>query len=161
MKRLFTNGLVAVLIAVLVSACGGTATSSGPGATTGAEGVAGLIAQLRAGGTTIDERGTFAPDPLPGRGVLLCLGTEPVRVYEFNSTAERAAVASRIQPDDPSRIGTAIVEWSGRPRFWQRDRILVLYLGESAPTEALLNAALGPPFAKGTGRAPLQVRDCA
>jgi hypothetical protein len=47
-------------------------------------------------------------------------------------------VASRIKPDDPSNLGTSIVEWAGRPRFWQRDRILVMYLGESAATEALL-----------------------
>jgi hypothetical protein len=57
-------------------------------------------------------------------------------------------------------VGTAIVEWAGRPRFWQGNRILVLYLGESAATEALLTSVLGPPFAEGPGRAPLQVRDC-
>jgi hypothetical protein len=81
-------------------------------------------------------------------------------VYEFASAGERAAVASRIDPVDPSNLGTSIVEWDGRPRFWQGDRILVLYLGESAATHALLTSILGPPFAEGPGRAPLQASDC-
>jgi hypothetical protein len=126
----------------------------------GPDGVAGLVAQIRAASAVVTEAGAFSADPLSGRGVLLCLGDEPVRVYEFASAAERAAVASRIDPYDPSNVGTAIVEWAGRPRFWQGDRILVLYLGERAATDKFLTSVLGPPFVKGPGRAPLQARDC-
>jgi hypothetical protein len=153
--------LIAVVVALVATACQGNSTSGSPSPSLGADGVVGLVAQIRAAGAVVAEAGAFSTDPLSGRGVLLCLGNEPVRVYEFTSAAERAAVASRIKPDDPSNLGTSIVEWAGRPRFWQRDRILVLYLGESAATEALLTSVLGPPFAKGPGRAPLQARDCA
>jgi hypothetical protein len=153
--------LIACVVALVATACQGNSTSGSPSPSAGPDGVAGLVARIRAAGAVVTEAEAFSTDPLSGRGVLLCLGDEPVRVYEFASAAERGAVASRIDPDDPSNVGTAIVEWAGRPRFWQGDRILVLYLGESAATEALLASVLGPPFAEGPGRAPLQARDCA
>jgi hypothetical protein len=153
--------LIAVVVGLVATACQGNSTSVSPSPSVGPDGVAGLVARIRSAGVVVTEAGGFSTDPLSGRGVLLCLGNEPVRVYEFTSAAKRAAVASRIKPDDPSNLGTVIVEWAGRPRFWQGDRVLVLYLDESAATEALLTSVLGPPFAKGPGRAPLQARNCA
>lgn len=47
--------------------------------------------------------------------------------------------------------GTSIVDWTGSPRFWQHDRLILLYLGGDAGTETLLTTALGPPFARGVG----------
>lgn len=153
--------LMKVAVSALVGAtCQGVSPDGSPSRSPLSDGFQGLVAQLRAAGAPVTETGAFAPSPLSGRGVLLCLAGEPVRVYEFASAAERSAVASRIKPDDPSKIGTSVVDWAGRPRFWQRDRILVLYLGENTATEALLTSALGPPFAKGPGGAPLQVKDC-
>jgi hypothetical protein len=94
---------------------------------------------------------TFTADPLPGQGVVLCVGKEAVQLYVFASIRDRIDAASRIDPKDPWHIGTAIVEWIGRPRFWQRDRLLVLYLGEDAATDSVLRTVLGPPFASGQG----------
>lgn len=152
--------LVASLV-VLVAACqaGGTGGSQAP--SPGAEGVEGLIADLSGAGASVKNSGRFSPDPLSGQGVLLCVGGESVRVYVFGSAAELSQVASRIKPSDPSNIGTSIVEWMGTPRFWQRDRVLVLYLGQNPTTETLLRSALGEPFARGAaGRPPLRDDSC-
>lgn len=45
------------------------------------------------------------------------VGAEEVRVYLFATDEEADAAAARIDPDDPSNVGDAIVEWAGTPRF--------------------------------------------
>lgn len=156
MKILLIAGLI-----VLVAACQPSGTGGRGSPSPGTEGVEALVGDLSAAGASVNDGGTFSPDPLSGQGVLLCVGGEPVRVYVFGSPAERSQVASRIKPSDPSNIGTSIVEWMGTPRFWQRDRVLVLYLGQNPATETLLSSLLGEPFAKGrAGRAPLRGDSC-
>jgi hypothetical protein len=93
----------------------------------------------------------------------VCVGTEAVQVYVLKDHEAVRAAASMIDPDDPSKIGTSIVDWAGRPRFWLRDRILVLYIGDDAATDAALRTLLGEPFAEapGPGRPPLPAPDCA
>lgn len=56
---------------------------------------------------------------------------------------ERAAVSSMIDSDHPSNVGTAIVEWDGWPQFWQRDRIIFLYLGRDETTIRAADGAHG------------------
>jgi hypothetical protein len=150
---------IAVIAVLLVTAC--QSALPGSPAPSRLEGIEGLMADLSAAGATVRPAGTFAADPLPGTGTLLCVGKEPVRVYSYPSSDDRAQVAARIDPRDPSKVGTAIVEWTGRPRFWQRDRVLVLYLGSDAAAEGLLTNVLGPPFARGAGRlGGVPTRDC-
>lgn len=110
-----------------------------------------LIAELTAAGVAADQAETFATDPVGGTGTLICIGTEEVRTYVFDDEAAATEVASKIDPVDPSNLGNAIVEWAGRPRFWRRGPMLVLYLGEDQPTEDLVTNVLGPPFAVGAG----------
>lgn len=115
-----------------------------------------LIAELEASGATAEQVETFSSDPLGGDGLLVCVGAEEVWVYLFPSNGDAGAAAARIDPDDPSNLGSAMVAWSGRPRFWHRGPILVLYLGEDPATEGILASVLGTPFASGTesGRGP-------
>ena len=97
----------------------------------------------------------FAGDPFDAQGGLMCVGSEPVQLYVFGSVRAREEAAQRIDPNNPSDMGTAMIEWNGRPRLWQRDRMMIVYLGEDAATEALLRSVLGEPFASGQGRPPL------
>lgn len=55
-----------------------------------------------------------------------------------------------IDPEDPTYVGEAIIEWIGYPRFWERDRIVV-HVGTEEETEGLLTSILGRPFARGDG----------
>jgi hypothetical protein len=140
---------------LVVAACASASPGATHGPTEGPGGVQGLTADLERAGAVVKPGSQFAGDPMPASGVLVCISGEPVRVYVFDSAQQRLQVSSTIDRNDPSKVGTAIVEWMGTPRFWQRDRILVLYLGSKADTENLLTSVLGPPFARGPGRPPM------
>ena len=118
-----------------------------------------LIAELAEAGSEAEPSEAFATNPLGGKGHLICVGAEEIRVYLFESTEEASAAAGRIDPDDPSNLGDAMVAWAGNPRFWHRGSILVLYLGEDRDTENLLTEVLGVPFARGSGRDPVEPPD--
>ena len=145
--------LCALVLCAVVIGCrpGADEPSHQPSPTSSPDGPETLIADLLAAGATARLGATFTADPLPGKGVVLCVGKEAVQLYVFPSIRDRIDAASRIDPKDPWNVGTAIVEWIGRPRFWQRDRLLVLYLGEDATTDNLLRIVLGQPFASGEG----------
>jgi len=103
-------------------------------------------------GTEVGLVGVVDGRPLTTTQVIVCANHENVRVFEFANDAMRAMAAARIDPDDPSHIGGDIYDWSGMPRFWQRDRVLVLYVGTDEPTIAMLTILLGEPFSQGRGR---------
>lgn len=147
MKRL------SILLLSFAIACSGTGEVSTTGA---AQPLPGedpdrLVAELNEAGVSTEQVDTFATDPVGGSGTLLCAGGEEVRVYLFNDEEAATEVAIRIDPADPSNLGNAIIEWVGRPQFWQRGPMLVLYLGEDVATEDLLTEKLGPSFAQGAG----------
>lgn len=124
-----------------------------PGPTDGPEK---LVLDLEAAGAKASIGGLFAGDPFSNaQGGLMCVGSEPVQLYVFGSELARQQAAQRVDPANPSNMGTTMVDWNGRPRMWQRDRMIIVYLGEDAPTEALLRGVLGEPFASGQGRPPL------
>lgn len=110
-----------------------------------------FISDLNTAGAEAEQVESFSSDPLGGKGLLVCVGGEEVRLYLFDGEQAAATAANRIDPDDPSHVGTAIVEWAGNPRFWHRGPILVLYLGADQVTEDLLIEVLGTPFARGPG----------
>lgn len=150
-----------MLVVCLVAAgCASASPGASPSPTEGLGGVEGLTADLQRAGAVLEPASQFAGDPLPASGFLICVSGEPVRVYVFNSDQQRQQVSSTIDRNDPSKVGTSIVEWMGTPRLWQRDRILVLYLGTKADTEVLLTSVLGPPFARGQGRPPMIADTC-
>ena len=173
--------VLAALLLVSLAGCAPSATPSatptvGPGAsptpprvifgtpvpTTG-DGAEALVADLVAGGATAKLGSFFLAEPLRGEGILVCIGTEAVQVYVQRDHEAALAVASTIDPQDPSKIGTSIVNWTGRPRFWLRDRIIVLYVGTDAATDTALRTLLGRPFAEARqpGAPPLPAPDCA
>lgn len=120
---------------------------SGPG------GLDALVDDLAAAtGVEVGLVGVVDGRPLTTTQVIVCANHENVRVFEFATDAMRAMAAARIDPDDPSHIGGDIYDWSGMPRFWQRDRVLVLYVGTDEPTIAMLTMLLGEPFSQGRGR---------
>ena len=177
MKRI-TVSLLLVLVAV--SACGpapASPASSAPTPTppaaaatatetpipTAADGAESLVADLVAAGTAAELGSNFLADPLRGEGRLVCIGTEAVQVYVQKDHEAALAVAATIDKNDPTRVGTSVVTWSGTPRFWLRDRIIVLYVGADAATETALRSLLGQPFAESReqGFQPLPSPECA
>ena len=118
--------VVASLLLVALSACSPSATpaptaSAGPSATgspqpvssdgpvaTPGDGAEALVDDLLAGGAAARLGSNFLAEPLPGVGVLVCVGAEAVQVYVLRDHESALEAASRIDRDDPSKIGTAI-----------------------------------------------------
>lgn len=126
---------------------------------TAATGLKELVADLNARGASAKIGSAFLAEPLGGQGMSVCVGDETLQTYEMIDHEAALATSVKIDRDDPSKVGNAIVEWSGQPRFWLRDRIIVLYLGDDAATDTLLRNLLGPPFAEsrepGPGMLPM------
>ena len=128
-------------------------TATPPAASpTARQGVIGLVEDLSDAGVEATAADAFDGEPLAFEQVIVCAGGEDIRVFAYATEQERAATSARIDPRDPTNIGTAIVEWDGWPKFWQRDRIIVLYLGRDADTIELLTQLMGEPFAQGVSR---------
>jgi len=143
---------VLIPLVLVITACGSSPSVSAMPSGAAADGLEALVADLEAAGAQVALVGSFDPTPISRRAALVCASGQKIRVYIYGSQQERAVAASSIDPNDPSHVGRAIIEWRGNPRFWQRDRMIVLYLGKDQATEMLLSSILGPPFASGPGR---------
>lgn len=74
--------MMVAVIALVAATCQGVSPDGSPSRSTVSDGLQSLVTQLRAAGAPVTEAGAFTPNPLSGRGVLLCIADEPVRVYE-------------------------------------------------------------------------------
>lgn len=126
-----------------------------------ADGLEGLVADLEAEGVKVTVGETFNAEPLAVEGVNVCVGPEELKVYVYGTEAQRLSVSRAIDPNDATNIGTSIVEWDGAPKFWARDRILVLYLGRDALTTNLLIGVLGNAISHGQDRPQRLPGTCA
>jgi len=119
-----------------------------------------LLREMRDAGLDVKVDSRFTATPLAASGVALCFMGQIVQVFEYDTQAEAESAVASIDPDDPSHVGGSDVEWIGDPKFWQGDRVIVLYVGADAVTEDALDALLGEPFASGRGRGFSEERDC-
>lgn len=101
----------------------------------------------------------FATNPVGGEGRIVCVDGEVVRLYVFASGHDRAAAEAAIDPNDPSHVGSAIVEWIGQPRFWSVSHALVSYSGASEGLVSDLREGFGAPFATAQG-SPVPRESC-
>lgn len=74
--------------------------------------------------------------------------------FEVGSTRAMRGVAEQPVSHVASAPTTIPPHGAGNPKFWQRGRILVLYLGNDPAVEGDINTVLGQPFARGQGLAP-------
>jgi hypothetical protein len=115
-------------------------------------GPAGLVDDLVDAGAEATVSDSFDGTPLANEALVVCVNRQDVRVFVYASEQERAAASAQIDPSDPSHVGLSIIEWDGWPKLWQRDRIIVQYLGSDPDTIELLTELLGDPFAVGLQR---------
>ena len=118
----------------------------------GQQGAFDLMGALREAVAGIKAAGEV-PQPLfsvPGQRYQM--DGEELQVYEYTDEAAAQTDAQRISPDGFT-IGTTTVDWLDTPHFFQRDRYLVLYLGQNPIILSLLESILGPQIAGGTGNA--------
>lgn len=70
-----------------------------------------------------------------------------MQAFEYPSEAEARADAAQVAPDGSS-VGASRPMWVASPHFFQRDRLIVLYVGEDQTVLKALEGALGPAFAE-------------
>lgn len=120
-----------------------------------------LITALQSHGTTIQQVGAVQQPFFHTQGTRLCISgaqinpATQVQVYAYNDagTAEMdvhqisrngATVVQRL-PNGNSAMTSS--NWIAPPHFFQRDRVVVLYLGSNQALLELLSEALGPQIA--------------
>ena len=105
-----------------------------------------LVDNLRATGATVDPAGTVTQPFFDPQGQLLTVNGADVQVFEFASTEEAATAASTVSTDGSS-IGTSIITWVAPPLFYQRGKLIAIYVGSDSGVINTLNGAIGSQFA--------------
>jgi hypothetical protein len=138
---LLSIGLIAVLAAVLRVGAADPPTANQP-----VTDRARLIASLRAAGAPVEQAGGADQPFLSVKGVTIKVHGADVQVFQYRNPADTEAQAAAISPDGGT-VGTTKIHWVGRPHFYKKERVLVLYVGDDAKVLKALEAVLGPQFA--------------
>jgi hypothetical protein len=107
-----------------------------------------LVADLQAVGLAATLGRDQDAGLLGGVATVVCVGDESVSVYTFEDAGAALQAAATVNKRDPWNVGNAVVEWIGPPRFWMRDRVIVLYVGAEPAVDSALRTILGRPFAE-------------
>ncbi len=138
-----------LVIALLVSGCGGNAsTAISPTSTTESQAVedqASLIAALQASGATVEVGEPITQAFFTPEGNIIKVNGADVQVFEYESSEAMENEASQVAPDGGS-IGTSMVDWIDTPHFYKAGRIIVLYVGSDEAILDILQKVLGPQF---------------
>ena len=118
--------------------------------------VAGLVRALGRQNVTVVSRGRAPLDAFPFLSVpatRLTVNGDDVHVFEYPTADGATRDAAKISPAG-SPIGSSQIAWIAPPRFYRRDRLLVLYAGTNQDIVHALEAVMGPPFAGLRANAP-------
>jgi hypothetical protein len=128
------------------------AAASGAQSGTGPTDLAALTAALDTGAASAGPKttptGAIDQPFIPVQGQGLSLGDQDIQVYQLADTATASALAAAVSKDGKT-IGTTTVDWVGQPHWYRSGKLVVLYVGDDAATQARLALVLGPPFAGG------------
>lgn len=108
-----------------------------------------LVRALTREGATVAEHGRAPRDAFPffsPRATRLSVAGDDVHVFQYPTADEAMREAAHVSPAG-SPIATTQVTWMSPPRFYRRDRLIVLYVGTDQAVARALEAVLGQPFA--------------
>ncbi|MCI0395951.1 MAG: hypothetical protein L0322_13575, partial [Chloroflexi bacterium] len=100
-----------------------------------------LLEALEKAGATVELTGEVNQPFFAVSGRNIQVNGLDVQVFEYPSEAEAEADAALISSDG-FEIGTTIVEWIGTPHFYQRGKVIVLFVGDDADLLSLLDNVL-------------------
>ena len=138
---------LSIMLLVVIGAAG-CQTPVAPG---GATMMDTLVASLRQEGAKVERMETLPRSAYPffsTQAVRLQVNGLDVQVFEFTSAAESEANARGIAATG-TPIGATQITWVDTPHFYQRDRIIVLYVGRASLLTQLLEKVLDPPIING------------
>ena len=111
----------------------------------------GLVGDLRKQGVTVSTAGNEPRDSFPFFSVQakrLRVNGDDVHVFEYTTEAIATGEASTVSPAG-TPIGTTQATWISPPRFYKRDRFILLYVGTDTAVVRALEAVFGNRFAGG------------
>lgn len=111
----------------------------------------GLVGDLRHQGVTVSSGGNEPRESFPFFSVQakrLRINGDDAYVFEYTTDAVATSEASTVSPSG-TPIGTTQTTWISAPRFYKRDRFIVLYVGTNLTVVRALEAVFGKPFAGG------------
>lgn len=117
-----------VVASVAMTAC--TASTSTDGDST---------ASARAASSVPADKFTVEPKQEPVAG-------ENVLVFRYPSTREARLDAAKLS-DDGTQLGGKPLPWTGTPRFFRKEAVMVLYTGTNPAVIDALKSGYGEPFA--------------
>jgi len=135
-----------LVCAVILTACGVTATSVPSTQPVTVEDEASFIAALQASNATTEIADPIIQDFFSPEGSIIKVNGADVQVFEYENSQAMESEASMVAPDGGS-IGTSMVTWMDAPHFYKVGRIIVLYVGSDPAILGLLEKVIGPQFA--------------
>lgn len=107
---------------------------------------ASLVETLRRSATVVESDETVNQPFFSVPARIIRLIGEDVQVFEYRDATAAQAEAQRVSPDG-GRIGSYSALWLAPPHFYKRDRVIALYLGDTAAVMNALQIAIGLQFA--------------
>jgi hypothetical protein len=105
-----------------------------------------VLQGLRQSGLAAEPAGELSQPFMSIPARLIAIGAENVQVFEYPDQQSAQADAARISADG-GRVWNSLILWVAPPHFYRRERVLALYVGDSAPIKGGLERLLGPQFA--------------
>ena len=106
----------------------------------------GLVDNLRATGANIQPAGDITQPFFSVKGLVITVNGSNVQVFEY-ADANAADAEAALVSSDGSSIGTTMASWVAPPHFYEAEKLIVLYVGESEAIIDILESVLGPQFA--------------
>ena len=152
MRRVGALGLV-VAAALLAAGCGGTAAGGSAKGQHTAE-LQQLVSELGSHGATVGVGAPVTEPFFSASGRVLHVNGKEVQVLRFATSSAARVAAAAVSPDGYSvgaSEGTTVshVDWVATPHLYRRGSLIVVYVGDDAPTLQLLGEVVGPQFAGG------------
>lgn len=135
---------MAFAAAMCTAACLNSATGPSSGSTFDR-----LVGDLRQQGVTVSTAGNEPRDSFPFFSVQakrLRVNGDDVHVFEYTTEAIATSEASTVAPSG-TPIGTTQATWISPPRFYKRERFILLYVGTNTAVVRALEAVFGNRFA--------------
>lgn len=105
-----------------------------------------LIDSLRAAGATVEPVGEVLQPFFSVKGQNIKVNGGEVQVFEYRNTNMANAEAELVSPNGQS-VNKHWINWTASPHFYNRGKLIVLYVGDSTTVIKGIEAVLGQQFA--------------
>jgi len=139
--------LSAVSILMAACLCTHTTSATSTATTDRAEVSANVITEsLRGAGLVVDDAGHVKQPFWTVPAHVFGADGGDLQIYEFTTARAARDAAAQVSPTGGS-IGATMMTWMAAPHFFQRDRVIVNYVGSSPRVLAELQKLMGTQFA--------------